>query len=382
MRGKNVKYYKKLLDGKDKPEGEKYRTVNEQKEDEKEITIEEVERQIRKLKKEKAPGGDGITNEVWMYGSERVIARVVEIMNRIWKGKGFSLQWRGGIIIPIYKKGSREETKNYRGITLLSTMYKVYAMVIGERLKSELEEKKILPDSQGGFREGRGTIDNVYILNHLIEKEIKKKLGKMYALFVDLRAAFDSVDRKKLWECMREKGISERLVRRIEEIYSETKNRVRVNGKESEYFWNEKGVRQGCPLSSTLFTIYISEIVEMFKRAQAGGVVIGKEKVWCLAYADDMVFLSNKERGMKKIIKNAERYIRKKKLEVNTEKTKMVIFKKGGRRAKEIEWKWEGKRIKQKKQIKYLEYIFNERNTSRVHVKEMVRKANKVLGIV
>ena len=178
----------------------------------------------------------------------------------------------------------------------------------------------------------------------------------MYALFVDLRAAFDSVDRKKLWECMREKGINEKLVRKIEEIYMETKNRVRVNEKESECFWTEKGVRQECPLSATLFTIYISEIEEMFKRAQAGGIVIGKEKVWCLAYADDMVFLANKERGMKEMIMNAERYMKKKKLEVNTEKTKMIIFKKGGRRAKETEWKWDGMRIEQEKQIKYLGY--------------------------
>ena len=108
---------------------------------------------------------------------------MVEIMNGVWKGERFPQEWRKGVICPIHKKGNRDDPKNYRGITLLSTAYKLYAMVIGERMRSEIEAKGILPDSQAGFRRGRGTMDNVYILNHLIEKEIQKKSGKMYALF-------------------------------------------------------------------------------------------------------------------------------------------------------------------------------------------------------
>jgi hypothetical protein len=80
----------------------------------------------------------------------------------------------------------------------------------------------VLPDSQARFRKGRGTMDNVYILDHLTRNELRKKGGRMCALFVDFRAAFDKVDTVKMFECMREKGISEWLVRKVEEIYART----------------------------------------------------------------------------------------------------------------------------------------------------------------
>ena len=82
----------------------------------------------------------------------------------------FPSDWRKGIIIPIYKKGDTDKVINYRGITLLSTAYKIYAAVLNERLKNEIEEKNILPEIQAGFRKSRSTIDNIHILQHIIDK--------------------------------------------------------------------------------------------------------------------------------------------------------------------------------------------------------------------
>ncbi|KAH0821572.1 hypothetical protein GEV33_001219 [Tenebrio molitor] len=221
-------YFMRLLEGR-KEEG-KVGTQRKEKQtvmEETEITAEEVGRHIRYLKKRKAPGWDGVQNEA---------------------------------------------AENYRGITLLNTGYKLYASVLSERMKREIEEKGVLPDSQAGFRKGRGTVDNVYILDHLARNELRKKGGRMYALFIDFKAAFDKVDRVKMFECMRERGISEWLVRKVEEIYARTRNKVKVGEKEGEWFETTKGVRQGCPLSPLLFTIYVVDVDEMLKKAQAGGL--------------------------------------------------------------------------------------------------------------
>jgi hypothetical protein len=187
-----------------------------------EITREELEQQLRKLKRKKAPGRDGIQNESWIYGTEREVDRLLEIMNGVWKGEGFPQEWKEGIICPIYKKGEKDTASNYRGITLLNTAYKVYAMILEERLMKEMNERGALPDRQAGFRKGRGTMDNVYILNHITGNEIKKRGSKIYAFFVDLKAAFDNVKRDLLWEYLRKKGMNEHLVTKIEEIYEET----------------------------------------------------------------------------------------------------------------------------------------------------------------
>jgi hypothetical protein len=141
-------YFMKLLEGR-KEEGEA--GTNEGEAD---------------LKKRKAPGRDGVQNEAWMYGTERMVERMVELMNGVCRGEGFPVDWREGVICPIFKKGEKNRAENYRGITLLNTGYKLYASVLSERMKREIEEKGVLPDSQAGFRKGRGTMDNVYILGH------------------------------------------------------------------------------------------------------------------------------------------------------------------------------------------------------------------------
>lgn len=67
-----------------------------------------------------------------------------------------------------------------------------------ERLRKEVEKKNILPETQAGFKKGRGTMDNIYVLNHVIQKEIRKKGEKIFGFFMDFKSAFDKVDRKIL----------------------------------------------------------------------------------------------------------------------------------------------------------------------------------------
>lgn len=91
-------------------------------------------------------------------------------------------------------------------MTLTQTAYRIYKTILAERLREEIEGKGLLPPSQTGFRKGMDTIDNIYTLNYLVNRQINIKGGKMIILFVDMKAAFDSVDREKLIETMRKEG--------------------------------------------------------------------------------------------------------------------------------------------------------------------------------
>lgn len=73
-------------------------------------------------------------------------------------------------MVPIRKRGEGERVEDYRGVTLTQTAYKVYATVLAERLRREVEEKGMLPSNQTGFRRGIGTIDNIYVLNYLVNR--------------------------------------------------------------------------------------------------------------------------------------------------------------------------------------------------------------------
>lgn len=109
---------------------------------EEELNDKEIEKQIRKMKRKKAAGADGIAGEAWIYNREKIRTKLKEVLRRVWRGEGFPKEWREGIITPIHKKGDKNKVENYRGITLLCTAHKMYASTLMERLRKEIRRKE------------------------------------------------------------------------------------------------------------------------------------------------------------------------------------------------------------------------------------------------
>jgi hypothetical protein len=102
--------------------------------------------------------------------------------------------------------------------------------------------------------------------------------------------------------------------------------------------------------------------------------VVGTEKVWSQTFTDFLAIVAKSEREMKEMMKSLGKYVRKKKLEVNVEKTKMMVFHKRKRKSEENDWNWDGRKIEQVNEFKYLGYTKEPR---RAHIREIVRKANR-----
>lgn len=99
-----------------------------------------------------------------------------EIMER-----GIPEEWKKGVICLILKKNEKEDVRNYRNITLMDTAYKIYASILNEKLMNEIDNK--LEKEQFDFRRGRGAMGAVYVLNHIVDREIKKRKERfLYAL--------------------------------------------------------------------------------------------------------------------------------------------------------------------------------------------------------
>lgn len=103
-------------------------------------------------------------NEAWTFDRENIRVRLREVAREVWRAKYFLEDWREGIITPIYKKQDKDEIGNYRGVTLTSTAYKIYASILNDRIIRSMEGRKKWEENQAGFRKGRGCQDNISIL--------------------------------------------------------------------------------------------------------------------------------------------------------------------------------------------------------------------------
>lgn len=124
--------------------------------------LKEVQFAVKKMKKGKAPGEDGITADILHEGGEHIEDILTDLFNRCLKQKDVPEDWKNAIIILLHKKGEREDISNYRPISLLSVLYKVFTRILADRLKRSLDEAQ--PRGQAGFRTGYSTMDHIFVL--------------------------------------------------------------------------------------------------------------------------------------------------------------------------------------------------------------------------
>ena len=115
------------------------------------------------------------------------------LFNKILVTGIFPDMWGEAVISPLHKKGSRNNVKNYRAISLLCTIGKVFTKVINNRLMSWAEINKKLDDGQGAYRKQRSTVDHIFTLYGMTQKYLSRPRGRFYCAFVDFSRAFDCI---------------------------------------------------------------------------------------------------------------------------------------------------------------------------------------------
>ena len=160
--------------------------------------VDEVKNAIRELKTGKAAGHDLIILELYINASEVLAPVLTCLFNNVFQNGYFPSIWTNGIIVPLHEKGSLNNVDNYRGITLLSTLGKLFTRVLNNRLMLWADSHSILIDAQAGFRKGRSTVDNTFILHYIVNVCLNQN-QRLYCSFIDFRKAFDYVNRDCMW---------------------------------------------------------------------------------------------------------------------------------------------------------------------------------------
>ena len=212
---------------------------------------------------------------------------------------------------------------NYRGITLLSVVGKLYTSILNNRISSWLEREKKIVEEQGGFRAKRATSEQIFILKETIQgrKGAKKKT---FCCFLDIRKAYDTVFREGLWKRMLDKGIGGKIWRVVKNLYREVGSCVRLGKENTDWFSLEVGLRQGCILSPILFSIFIDELAKEVKKV--GGARYGEVVLSLLLFADDIVLVAESAKMLQKMLDVVYRYSKAYRFCFNKDKSNVMVF--------------------------------------------------------
>ena len=223
-------------------------------------TEEEVTKAIKRLSSGKAPGADSIPAEIYASGGPRLTESLTSLFTSMWTQEKLPQELKDASIIHLYKrKGNRNSCDNHRGISLLSIAGKILARVLLNRLDAHLE-RDLLPESQCGFRAGRSTVDMIFAARQLQEKCQEQNVG-LYTTFVDLTKAFDTVCREGLWKIMAKFGCPDKFIAMVRQFHDNMSARVQDDGEYSKPFPVTNGVKQGCVLAPTLFSMVFSAML-------------------------------------------------------------------------------------------------------------------------
>ncbi|GBG78679.1 hypothetical protein CBR_g27902 [Chara braunii] len=228
------------------------------------ITLEEVTGVLAMMQKGKAPGPDGMPVEYLMVAAQAVLPAICEAFNSLFAGE-VRPPWTFGQakIILLYKKGSVEDIRNWRPISLLSAPYKLYAKVLANRVGRLLPG--LIHPTQTGFVPHKQILANVLLIRQILEMS-QTVDPPLATLFLDFEKAYDRVRWPFLLQGLRIRGMGEVFVKAVQSVLQSTEARIQENGFFSAPLRVTRSVRQGCPLSPALYILYVEHLHEMIKR--------------------------------------------------------------------------------------------------------------------
>ena len=340
------------------------------------IDEKEVRFTISNLKHKKSPGYDRISNEMLKCTNTQGIKLLAKLFNKILKTGNFPQEWNYGLIKLIHKGNDIYDPNNYRGITLNSCLGKLFCTVLYNRLAPILERENIYCKEQGGFRKKHRTTDHIFLLRKFIrEYTMQNKI--LYTCFVDFQKAFDSVWRKALIQKLEQTGINGHFLQIIKSIYETTTNSLIFQELLSPKFTSNTGVKQGDALSTILFNLYINDLPNIFKSDNSDPISIENTQINCLKYADDLIIMSTSKNGLQHCLNELDLYCDKWKLQINTKKTKVVLFNRQGSLIKKHKFHFKQKDIEIVREYKYLGFIFACSCSTTTGITNLINQAKK-----
>lgn len=272
------------------------------------FSTEAVLRCIRHSGNGKASGIDNISKELLgdtlrPTDDSTTIAAIATLFDYLYEIGCLPDTWATALVVPIYKnKGSRTDWTNWRPISLLPYLRKIFESCMSQSIVLDGYSPM-----QGGFCPQKSTLDQVATLSHAIHI-LKRKKSKVYMAFLDIWAAFDTVDRKTLWDLCRNRGTPDRDIRLLSRLQESNCNAVVGHNIQSRTYHAAAGVQQGGTLSPLLYNVLIDGLCQRLEEAQLGIFTADRKHIPGGLYADDVVLIADSPEKLQLALDICERH--------------------------------------------------------------------------
>ncbi|MEW8548126.1 MAG: reverse transcriptase family protein, partial [Candidatus Thiodiazotropha sp.] len=296
------------------------------------VTEEEIYKAVKSLNKGKAADIFGITAEHLLHATDELIPVLVVLMNSIFSNGTVPDCMKLGVLTPVYKKkGSSQDAKNYRGITVTPAISKLFECIIKDRIQPKIEMTQ--NNLQRGFTAKSSPLNCSLILEEYIResKDLKKDA---FIAYLDAKSAFDVVSHASLMRKLFHIGVDGVLWKLIYSLHTDAKSMVRWGSLLSEKFDIQQGVRQGGVLSTDLYKVYVNPALDRLCRTSLGGR-IGEIDCTVPTTADDMTILSDDPRVLQSLVAEVEDYSSMEQYLLQPAKS-VVMHIKGGRKRSKV----------------------------------------------
>ena len=337
--------------------------------------VAEILFEISQLVVTKASGPNGIPTKILKMIGNEISPPLCKIINTCITSGNHPELLKMVNVVPIFKKGSRLIVSNYRPISLLSNLNKIFEKIIFKRVSSFVEKNDILFSHQFGFRSKHST---THALVSITEK-IKSALDNdkvACGIFVDLQKAFDTVNHEILLKKLSHYGFRGFINDWFRSYLFQRKQKVCLNGFESDIKMILHGVPQGSVLGPFLFLLYINDLHKCIKFSST------------YHFADDTNILNisdNYSRLQKEVnydLKFLNNWLLANKISLNADKTEMIIFHKVRSAVPKLKIILNGKHLTHTPVIKYLGIYLDETLMGSAHCEEIVKKLSRANGII
>ena len=206
----------------------------------------------------------------------------------------------------------------------------------------------------------------------------------MYVAFIDFKKAFDSVQHNKLLQLLQDTGIKGKFFCSLKSMYDSLVSCVRSNGEYSDLFDCPVGVRQGCGLSPTLFSLFINQLANHINSTGVHGVQLLPTfiEIFILLFADDVALISTTPGGLQVQLNNLSISCSTLGLKVNKNKSKVMVFRKGGFLGEREKWYFDGEILEVVNSYCYLGYTFTTMLSGNIGTAHLSTKAKKALYLL